>query len=159
MNFSRWAFLSLLGFCLVFPLRIKTASAAEKFAVIVNADSKVNNLSFADLRKIYLGDRQFWSAGEKIFLLAPMKGSKEFKFLLKRIYRKSSSQYRQHWISKVFRAEASSQPRNVNAKTAGSLLKAIPTSIYLVGADKIPQGTKVLKIDGYLPEDSKYPLK
>jgi len=80
--------------------------------------------------------------------------------VLKTIYQMSESQFRQYWISKIFRAEASSGPKIVYSnEMATELVAAIPGSVAFVDATGVPKGLKVLKIDGKLPGEKGYALR
>jgi hypothetical protein len=85
--------------------------------------------------------------------------SRERDVVLKNIYQMSEAQFRQYWISKVFRAEASSGPKIVYSnEMATELVAAIPGSVAFVDSTQVPKGLKALKIDGKLPGDKGYPL-
>jgi len=129
-------------------------------AVIVRADTPADNLSFSEVRKLLLGDRQFWNSSLRVTLLIRAPAAHEREVVLKTIYRMSESQFRQYWISKVFRAEATSGPKIVYSnEMARELVAAIPGSLAFVEAAQVPRELKVLKIDGKLPGDRDYPLK
>jgi hypothetical protein len=69
-------------------------------------------------------------------------------------------QFRQYWISKVFRAEASTGPKVVFSNSmADDLVLSLPGSVAFVDATQVPKGLRVIKIDGTLPGDPKYPLR
>jgi len=132
---------------------------AVDMAVVVHPGVKVDNVSFIELRKILRGDRQFWPSGEPVTLLVRAPVAAERTVLLEKIYRMSESQFRQYWIAKVFRAETSSGPKVVlSNESAAELVKVIPGAVTLLRAKDVPEGAKVLKIDGLLPGDPKYPL-
>src|ERR1700737_1689456 len=82
-------------------------------AIVVRPDVPVDNLSFDDLRRLLLGNRQFWSSSLRVTLLVRAPGARERDVVLKTIYQMSEAQFRQYWIAKVFRAEATSSPRIV----------------------------------------------
>lgn len=80
--------------------------------------------------------------------------------MLKTVYHMNEAQFRQFWISKVFRAEASSGPKIVYSnEMATELVAVIPGSVAFVDASWVPKWLKVLKIDGQLPGENGYPLK
>src|SRR5438477_5070015 len=138
---------------------LASAPAAD-IAVVVRPDTPAENLSFAEIRKLLMGDRQFWNSSLRVTLLIRAPAAHEREVVLKTIYRMSESQFRQYWISKVFRAEATSGPKIVYSnEMATELVSAIPGSVAFVDAAQVPQGLKVLKIDGKLPGDKDYPLK
>jgi len=129
-------------------------------AVVVRPDVPVNDLTFAELRTLLLGNRQFWSSNLRVTLLAESPGAREHDVVLKTVYLMSEAQFQQYWIAKVFRAEATSGPRIVYSKDmAAELALAIPGAIAFLDASQIPAGLKVLKINGLLPGDKGYPLR
>lgn len=129
-------------------------------AIVVAPGTPVDSLSLSEVRKLFLGDRQFWSAGRRVTLLIRAPVARERDVVLKIIYQMSEAQYRQYWISKVFRAEASTGPKIVFSDSmASELVLALPGSVAFVDAAEVPKGLKVIKIDGTLPGDARYPLK
>ena len=148
----------VLCLCLMATLFCEAASAAD-VAIVVHPNVPVDNLTFAELRKLLLGDRQFWKDNVRVTLLMRAPVARERDVILKKIYDMNEAQFRQYWISKVFRAEASSGPKIVYSNDmAGSLVGNIPGSVAFVDASELPKGLKVLKIDGHLPGEKGYPL-
>jgi len=138
-----------------FPL----AAAEADVAVVVRADTPVDNLSFAELRRLLRGERQFWTSNLKVTLLVRAPVARERDLILNKIYQMSEAQFRQYWIAKVFRAEAAAGPRIVYSnEMSAELANAIPGAVALVDASEIPKGLKALKIDGLLPGEKGYPL-
>lgn len=129
-------------------------------AIVVRPDVPVDNLSLGDIKKLLLGDRQFWNPSLRVTLLISAPGSHERDIVLKTIYQMSEAQFRQYWIAKVFRAEAAAGPRIVySSEMAAELAASIPGAVAFVDAGQVPRGLKVLKIDGRLPADKDYPLR
>ena len=96
----------------------------------------------------------------RVTLLVRAPVARERDVVLKTVYRMTEGQFRQYWISKVFRAESSSGPKIVYSnEMAADLVLSIPGSIAFVDATQVPKGLKVLKIDGKLPGEKGYPLK
>jgi ABC-type phosphate transport system substrate-binding protein len=138
------------------------AAAPESgdIAIVVRPDVPADNLSFAELRRLMLGDRQFWSSSLRVTLLVRAPGAREREVVLKNIYQMSEAQFRQYWIAKVFRAEAATGPKIVYSnEMASELATAIPGAVAFVEAGQVPKGLKVLKINGFLPGDKGYPLR
>lgn len=151
---SRRSMLLALGW------RLAAAAGSNPVAIVVRPDLLVDNLSFGELRRVMLGDRQYWSSNLKVTLLVRAPGAREREVVLKTIYQMSEAQFRQYWIAKVFRAEAASAPRIVYSnEMATELVSEIPGAIAFVDASLAPKGLKVLKIDGKLPGDAGYPLR
>ena len=136
------------------------ASVVGDVVVVANSTVPVTDLSFSELRRIFLGDRQFWSSSLKIALLMPAPAARDREVLLKTVYEMSEAQLRQHWIGKLFRAEAATAPQMFYSDE--EILQAVaatPGSIAAVDAVKIPKGLKVLRIDGHAPGDPGYRLR
>jgi hypothetical protein len=135
------------------------AAAEADVAIVVRPDVPVENLTFAEVRRLLLGDRQFWSSNLKVTLLVRAPGAHEREVVLKTIYQMSEAQFRQYWIAKVFRAEAASGPKVVYSnEMAGEMALAIPGAVAFVDASQVPKGLKVLKINGLAPGEKAYPL-
>jgi hypothetical protein len=154
-NFKRTILAALL--CLLtFPL---PAEGPADLAIVVRSDVPVDNLSFAELRKLMLANRQFWTANLRVTLLIRAPGAPEREAVLKTIYQMSEAQFQQYWIAKVFREEATGGPRIVYSnEMATELVSAIPGAVAFVAASQVPKGLKILKIDGHLPGEKGYPL-
>lgn len=136
-----------------------TAMAGD-VAVVVHSSVKVDELSFNDLRKVLLGDRQFWSKGQLVTLVVRAPVAAERTVMLDKIYEMSEAQFKQYWVAKVFRAEANEGPKVVISNDkAVELVGVIVGAVALVDASDVPEGIKVLKIDGKLPGEDGYPLK
>ena len=88
-------------------------TASGDIAIVVRPDLPIDTLSFAELRKLLIGDRQFWSSSLRVTLLMRAPVARERDVILKTIYQMSEAQFRQFWISKVFRAEATNGPKVV----------------------------------------------
>src|SRR3954466_12448918 len=82
-------------------------------AIIVDRDVPASDLTFAEVRRVFRGDRQFWTSGLRVTLLIQAPVARERDVILKKIYEMSEAQYRQYWISKVFRADVAAGPKIV----------------------------------------------
>jgi hypothetical protein len=141
-----------------FPLPI--GATGGDIAVVVRPDTPVENLSLADIRRLMLGERQFWNSNLRVTLLIASPPAREREVVLKIIYRMSEREFKQYWISKVLRAEANSQPMVVfSTGMAVELMNSLPGAVAFVDATEVPKGLKVLRIDGKLPGDRTYPLR
>ena len=128
-------------------------------AVVVNHDVPVDDLTFPELRKIALGDRQFWSSNLRVTLLIRAPEARERDVVLKDVLQMSEAQFRQYWIGKVFRAETTAGPKMVYSnEMALSLIGSIPGSVAFMDATQVPKDSKVIRISGLLPGEKGYPL-
>src|SRR5258708_4887140 len=137
-----------------------TFAAGSDIAVVVRPDAPVDDLTLSQTRRLLLGDQQFWNSNLRVTLLLRAPAARERDVVLRVIYRMSEAEFRQYWISKMFRAEAASGPKVVYSnEMATELVNALPGSVAFVDALQVPKGLKVLKIDGKLPGQAGYPLK
>jgi ABC-type phosphate transport system substrate-binding protein len=154
------AILLLASFCVVGVQPLLAQKGDVDVAVVVNADTPVNNLSLAEVRKIFLGDRQYWTANIPVVLLMRAPVARERDVVLKTIYQMSESRFKQYWIAKIFRAESASAPKVVYSNDmANELVTAIPGAIAFIDSRDVKPGTKVVHVDGLLPGDAGYPLR
>jgi len=141
------------------PLAFDSARVVD-VAVVVHPDTPVTNLTLAEARKVFLGNRQYWSTNIPVVLLIRAPVARERNVVLKTIYQMSESQFKQYWIAKIFRAEAASAPKVVYSNDmANELVTAIPGAIAFIDARDVRSGAKVLRVNGYLPGEPGYPLR
>ncbi len=153
---ARWR---SLVFTMLFLGAFTGRMLAGDIAIVVHPDVPVNDLTFAEVRKLLMGDRQFWDSDLRVTLLIRAPVARERDIVLKSIYQMTEAQFRQYWIGKVFRAETPVGPKIVySSDMAIDLVAQIPGSIAFVDASQIPKGLKVLKIDGHLPGEKGYSL-
>ena len=132
---------------------------AADIAVVVNPGVTLDNLSFAELRQLLLGDRQFWSSNLRVTLLIRAPMARERDVVLKGVLQMSEAQFRQYWIGKVFRAESPSGPKTVYTNDmALGLMNNIPGSVAFMDSAQVPKDLKVLRINGLRPGERGYPL-
>ena len=148
-----------LGALLTWPSAAQTMRG-DDIAVVVHPDTPVSDLSLADVRKVLLGERQYWTTKLPVVLLIRAPVARERDVVLRVIYQMSESQFKQYWVAKIFRAEAASPPKIVYSNDVVlQLVAAMPGSIAFVDARNVRPGLKVLRVDGQLPGDRNYPLR
>jgi ABC-type phosphate transport system substrate-binding protein len=155
---SRSVALSCLCLALIQPLAAQRHDV--DIAVVVHPDAPVSNLSLSEVRKVFLGDRQYWSTNIPVVLLIRAPVARERDVVLKIIYQMSESQFKQYWIAKIFRAESATAPKVVYSNDmANQLVTAIPGAIAFIDSKDVKPGSKVLRVDGRLPGEAGYPLR
>jgi ABC-type phosphate transport system substrate-binding protein len=129
-------------------------------ALVADPNIPVSNLTLAEVRKVFRGERQYWNTNLGVVLLIRAPVARERDVVLKIIYQMSESQFKQFWIAKIFRAESASAPKVVYSNDmANELVTAIPGAIAFVDARDVRPGTKVIRVDGYLSGEAGYPLR
>ena len=161
---SHWKFVSRVFVLSCLCLALLQPLAAQRhdvdIAVVVHPDTPISNLSLAEVRKVFLGDRQYWTTNVPVVLMIRAPVARERDVVLKIIYQMSESQFKQYWIAKIFRAESATAPKVVYSNDmANQLVTAIPGSIAFIDSKDVKPGSKVLRVDGRLPGEPGYPLR
>jgi ABC-type phosphate transport system substrate-binding protein len=154
------ALLSLAAAHALVPAHAHAQGGRGAVAIVTHPDAPVDDLSFAQLRSIFMGEQQFWSDRSRITLLVRAPAAAERELVLSRIYRMNEAQFRQYWIAKMFRADVPAGPKIVytTAMTL-ELVAAIPGAIGFMPASEVTPVVKVIRIDGLSPGHSRYPLR
>jgi hypothetical protein len=149
------ALLAILTVC-----RSVCAQTTADVAVLVNPKNSATNVSLADLRNIFSGQKHSWPGGAPIKILVRAPGCRERMALL-RILGMSESEYKQYWTAQVIRGEADAEPPMLPSfGMTKEALKAFAGGIALADAADIKPGMdlKILKVDGHLPGEDGYPV-
>ena len=129
-------------------------------AIIVNPSVPVSDLSLSEARTIFRGDRQYWSKDLPIVLLIRTPPSHERDVILKKLYAMTEAEFKQYWIAKIFRAEATTGPKIVYSNSmAAELVNILPGAIAFMAEKDVTPNLKVIKIDGKMPGEAGYPLR
>ncbi|MFY9583980.1 MAG: hypothetical protein WAR21_05760 [Candidatus Acidiferrales bacterium] len=160
---KRWRSAWLLSnlFCLlVVSQPVAQAPQGSDIAVVVHPDTPISNLSLEEVRKVFMGERQYWSTKLPVVLLLRAPVARERDLVLNVIYQMSEVQFKRYWIAKIFRAESATAPKIVySSDMTNELVRAIPGAIAFVAARDVRSGLKVVRVDGYLPGQPGYPLR
>jgi hypothetical protein len=136
------------------------AQPASDIAVVVHPDVAVDNLTVAELRRVMLGDREFWPERVRITLLIRAPIARERDVVLKTLCQMTEAQFRQHWIGKVFRADTALAPKIVySTEMARDYVTRIPGAITFIDASQTGRGLKIVKVEGRLPGERDYLLR
>lgn len=149
-----------LGLILLSAVAGPRAQAPTDIAVVVNPSVALDNLSLADLRRILLGDREYWSSGARVTILIRAPIARERDAVVREICQMTEAQFRQHWIAKVFRADTPSGPKIVYSnEMAIDQVSRTPGAVTFVQAPVNNPNVKILRVDGRLPGQSGYRLR
>jgi hypothetical protein len=145
--------------CLASLLSLPRASAqGADVAIVVNPESPVTNVSLADLRKIFAGEKRSWPGGAPVKLIVRGPGCHE-RLVLLRLMGVSESEYKKYWTAQVLRGEADAEPLAVPSfGMVKEAVKVFPGGIGMVNALDAKVGMHVIKVDGHLPGEAGYPV-
>jgi len=136
------------------------AAQAPALAIIVHHSNPIEGLTFSELRRIFMLDTQTWPNGRKITVVLREKGQPERAEALQIIVGLSEREYDRHVLLRTFQGSVNIGPRAIQS-TSGMLrfVYNAPGAIGYVNADEVDSSVKVLRIDGVLPDDPKYPIR
>ena len=127
-------------------------------AVAVNAKNSVNNLTVTELRNLFADYKTSWPGGTAVKLFVRASGTQERTALLK-LLGMSEGEYKQYWVSQVFRGEAQAEPLALPSNgMQKEAVAAFPGGIALMDAQDVKPGMKVMRVNGRLPGETGYPL-
>src|SRR5260370_5178989 len=86
-------------------------------AILVNRSNPVENLSFAELRKVFLGEQNHWSDGRRITVVMLESGKPERQAVLTRIYRMEDKDFNAYFLHHVFTGEIHAAPTTLTTPT------------------------------------------
>lgn len=141
------------------PAEVRT-NPGQVLAIVVNRSNPIDNLSFTDLRKIFLGERNHWANGHRIAVAMLDYGQPERRTVLRLIYRMNENAYQDFLLREMFRGDVLVAPKTLASPTI--LRKFVfnaPGAIGYVRARDVDESVKVIRIDGLLPEDKGYRLQ
>ena len=129
-------------------------------AVVVNRANPIENLSSAELRNIFLGTRSHWQNGRRIAVTMLDYERPERKAVLRQIYRMDESGYRNHFLQEVYRGDVFYAPKTLASPAVmRKFIFNAPAAIGYLRSSDVDETVKVLRVDGYLPDDKGYPLQ
>lgn len=136
------------------------ANPNQTLAIVVNRSNPIDNLSFSELRKIFLGERNHWANGHRIAIAMLDYGQPERRVVLRMIYRLDEKGYQDHVLGEMFRGDVFVAPKTLVSPTV--LKKFVfnaPGAIGYLRSKDVDETVKVIRIDGLRPEDKGYRLQ
>jgi ABC-type phosphate transport system substrate-binding protein len=153
------ALLALVGFVSASWSAGEAAAPTQPLAVVVNKSNPVSDLSFADLRAIFMGRRAKWPNGRRVTIALLDPGQPERDAVLGQIYRMTEPEVTRLFLHATFTGEQLALPRSL-ANPAGvrRFVFNVPGAIGVVAQSDLDDTVKVVRIDGLALADSGYHL-
>jgi ABC-type phosphate transport system substrate-binding protein len=152
------------AFMIICAVMAPLAHAGDAIVVIVNSANPIDNLSTAELKKLFLSDRTHWDTGKSV---APVMvtGSPERAAFLKDVCKMSDSDFSKYFLQAAFTGKSATPPKEVSSVAAlKSFVVSSPGAIGFVKAldfhgDGSDGGVRAVKIDGLAASDDGYKLR
>jgi hypothetical protein len=131
----------------------------QNLAIVVNRSNPVENLSMAELRKIFLGERGHWPNGRRITLVMMEPGQPERKLVLHDICQMDEKAFNNHFMRGLFTGEVFVSPKTLaTPEGVRKFIFNVPGAIGYLRATDIDASVKIIRIDERLPNDKGYKL-
>jgi ABC-type phosphate transport system substrate-binding protein len=104
---------ALLATCL--PFLVYPVIADGEVDIIVNKSNPVADLSIADARKIFVGDKSVWPNGKRVTILMPASGQSERTVVLRDIYKLKEDDYNKYFMRAAFAGTIAAPPKDVGS--------------------------------------------
>lgn len=134
-------------------------SPRNSLAVIVSRTNPVENLSFAELRQYFLGERTHWPNGRRVTLVMRDAPGPERDAVLRLVYEMREQDFHAHFLRAKFTGAVPEEPRLLD--TTSRVINFVflqPGALAYVRADEVAPSVKVVSLDGLMPGDPDYKL-
>ena len=141
------------------PARSAAREPRESLAIIVNRTNPVENLSFAELRQYFRGERTHWPNGRRVTIVMRDASRPERDAVLRIIYEMREQDFHAHFLRAKFTGELPEEPRVLDATSRViNFVFLQPGAVGYVRAGEVTPSVKVIRLDGLLPGDADYKL-
>ena len=136
------------------------AQGQEPLAVIANKSNPVENVSLEDLRKFCTVERKFWSDNKRVTVVLRDPGQPEREAVLQSIYRMQENDFSRFFIQAEFTGDVQSAPKHLSTGVGvRRFVVNVPGAIGFVRLAEVDATVKTLRVNGFAPSDSQYPLR
>jgi ABC-type phosphate transport system substrate-binding protein len=141
-------------------LLAENGTGTEPLVIVVNRSNPVDDLSSAELRKIFLGNRSHWGNGRRITLVMREPGEAERTTIVREVCGMSEEQLKNHFLHGLYTGEILVSPKILSSPTGvRKFIFNVPGAIGYLRIGDLDPTVKVLRIDELLPEDKGYKLR
>lgn len=152
--------LAILAFFLTLA---PTAWAGDAIVVIVNSSNPADNLSVAELKKLFLSERSRWDTGKAVAPVMLGPGAPERTAFLKQVCGMSDADFSKYFVQAAFTGKDATAPKEVSsARDVKSVVAGSPGAIGFVRASEFSAGDggiKAVKVGGAGASDAEYKIK
>ena len=135
-------------------------ASTEPLVIVVNRSNPVDDVSFAELRKIFLGNRSHWNNGRRITLVMREPGELERGTIVRDVCGMSEDQLKNHFLHGLFTGEILVSPKILSSPTGvRKFIFNVPGAIGYLRMGDVDSTVKVVRVDELLPEDKGYRLR
>src|SRR5579863_9831051 len=137
----------------------EAGAAIEPLAIVVNRSNPIDELSSAELRKIFLGNRSHWANGRRITLVMREPGEPERNTIIREVCGMTEDQLKNHFLHGLYTGEILVSPKTLSSPIGvRKFIFNVPGAIGYLRISDVDATVKVLRIDELMPDDKGYKL-
>ena len=141
-------------------VQVDQRTADQSLAIVVNQSNPITDLSFGELRNIFLGERSHWPDGRRITLVMIESGRPERSAMLRELYHMNEAELNRHFLHALFTGQVLVSPKTLNTPMGVcKFVFNVPGAIGFLRASDVDESVRVIRIDGHLPQDREYSLR
>ena len=138
-------------------------AAGDPIVVIVNGSNPVDNLTMAELRKLFLSDRSHWGTGRDVAPVILAAGAPERTLFLKVVCSMNDADFDRYFLQEAFAGKSSTPPKVVgSARDVRRIVGNSPGAIGFVRSSDFHSDSdsviKIVRIDGFAATDAAYKI-
>jgi hypothetical protein len=147
----------VVGLLALAPRPVKAGNEVS-LAIIVSPNSKVTNISLADLRRVFQSERLTDPDGNRLIALNHPPKTVDRMGFDQVVMGMDADAVGRFWIDRKIRG-GSGPPRTVESlATLRRVVEKLPGAIGYIRPGQLSNEVRAVRVDGKLPEDSGYPL-
>jgi ABC-type phosphate transport system substrate-binding protein len=132
----------------------------EPLAIVVNHTNPSDNLSMAELRKIFLGERSHWANGRRITIVMRDLGEPERRIIVRDVCGMTEDQLKFHVLHGLFTGEILVSPKILSSpEGVRKFVFNVPGAIGYLRMSDVDSTVKVVAVDNLLPGERDYRLR
>lgn len=148
----------VVGLLAVAPRPVNAGSDVS-LAIIVSPNSKVTNISLADLRRVFQSERLTDPDGNRLIALNHPPKTVDRVGFDQVVLGMDADAVGRFWIDRKIRG-SSGPPRTVESlATLRRVVQKLPGAIGYLRPGQLSNEVRAIRVDGKLPEDGGYPLR
>lgn len=134
-----------------------TDVSTAQIAIVVNKNNPIDDISIAELKRIYLAKKTVFSLGNNIVLAEYADLKEKFYDIL---LDWSLIKYRKHWMKLIFSGESYGAPKEFDRPDdLKEFISKNANAIAFIALSDADDNVKILTVDGKNPWSKDYPFK
>lgn len=126
---------------------------------VVHRSNPTENLTLAELRKLFRGERRKWPHGRNVTLVMRNPGTPERAAVLHDVYGMDENEFARFFLHAEFVGDVVTPPKQLNSpQGVVRFVFNVPGAIGYVRLSQLDKSVKPLRIDGHAPGDPAYPF-